>query len=256
MNAQIVAEKICPDVWQRVGARGDRSWIVTRFKYPDGDFINLYFEGFNGGIRASDFGHTIRKLHNSGVTLTEARRRFIAVVCRLHGIEFADDIVFRKQLGETLVGADCIALCQAIAKISNLDYESTSRSVPAFSSQVDFLVENRIRPYCTVTPAWNDPEIDPTGRFPVDYKFNGVTPPRFLFKVTSEEKRSRVGETYGFFAMKQRNLNSIAIVDEDAGIKDTQIDRLRKFMPTIIGLSGNEERITRFALEGVYAKQG
>lgn len=252
MNAELVAEKICRDVWQRVGKRDDRSWIVTRFRYPDGDFVNIYFESFAGGIQASDYGHTLRKLHLSGITLTEPRRNLIAVVCHLHGVTF-DGTVFYKSLASDSVGVDCISLCQAIAKISNLDYESPSHAISSFSSQVDFIVERLIKPHCSVSVNWNDPEVDPTGRFPVDYKFNGVDPARYLFKVTTEEKRSRVGETCGFLKMKNRLPASVAVVDIDAGIKDSQIELLENFTKVIMGVSGNEDHIVRFALEGVLA---
>ncbi|MGN6368385.1 MAG: DUF1828 domain-containing protein [Phycisphaerae bacterium] len=254
MNAiEDFASQLCPDLVLDVAVHDDQSYIITRFMYPDGDTVNLYVDAIEGRTRVSDMGTTLSKFREMGITVTSTRKDFIRAICDIQGVDFdTQGLCFRKVLEPDALGIGCIAFCEAIAKISNLQYEQASRTRSSFLETLDGVVSSRIEipKLCTVVRDWNDPEIDPSGQFRVDYKFNGTAPPRLLFGVGSTSKALRAVETYAFFLKKNRMRSTLAVLDEEGVLGTDAQNRLEQLMPTLVGVAGNEDRIAKFAVGG------
>jgi hypothetical protein len=251
MNITEIASKICRDMVVDVAHHDGQGYIITPFSYPDGDLVVLYFDTFGGAPRVTDMGATMSKFRQMGLSMTESRKVFIRAICHIQSVDF-DEISFKKTLDPGMLGNGCLSFCEAIAKISNLQYEPSSRTVSSFSQRLEEMVISQIEEpkICTVSRNWTDPEIDPVERFPIDYKFNGALPPRFMFGINSEHKALAAVSAYTYFLKNNRPRSTLAVIDETSSVGDEGMSRLQQLLKIVIGIDGNEKSIKTFAETG------
>ena len=104
----------------------ERHFIVTPFRYPDGDFISIYLTSHVNKQRLSDFGATFERFELDGIDgNTKWRRSLIETVCALNGVSH-DGHEFSKEVADSDPNEVVISLCDAIARISNIQYEQST----------------------------------------------------------------------------------------------------------------------------------
>jgi hypothetical protein len=248
MNALELSSKLCGDIVHRVVSEDGRNFIVTPFRYPDGDYINLYVESFGGTTFISDCGDTLYKFRVSGLNYTEARMEIIKNVCRLHDVTF-EKPAFRKKIDPKKRGSDCLAFCGAIAQISTLDYEAGPRLTADFEEEVDVFVRNVLEPIRVPTRKWTHPTIDIHKAFPVDYHFNGSPNQINLFQIASVQKIDRVCAVIGYLRYHSVLTPSICVVGKDVELRGANLDRLNESTNQIlVGVNEHAELIKEMVL--------
>ena len=248
MTTSELARQVCPDVVRRVSSRSGREFVVTTFRYADGDFVNVYLRLVHGRPCLSDEGNTDHKLRVAGVRLTENRSAMIEAICSLYEMTL-DSGVFLKEVDLAQPASSLLAFCEGIVRVSNLEFggETTQRSY--FPEQVDMLIETRVKPVRGISRRWTNPELDPEGAYPVDYHMNTKGPTRHVFVVASTGKSTLVAAVSNFFRAHRIEVPSMAILDPDLELKGRPLERLRLALTELrFGVSGNEDSIVSFAV--------
>lgn len=251
MNTTDLAARLCGDMVRAVVHRGIRSYIITHFHYPDGESLNLYLESKGEAVWVSDLGTTIYKCHVGGLELNDSRRQFIQSICNTYDLEMEKNIL-RKRLVDTTLGTDCMVFCEALSRISTLEYQREPRPRPYLAEQIDGLLKRKVEPKRAIERKWTNKLIDPQESFPVDYRLNGTGKPRHIFQVASADKSNLVSAVCNFFKAKDVYVPTLSIVDPDLELGEHHLDRLQLASTHIrFGVSGNEDAIVKFALEGM-----
>lgn len=245
-----LARHLCKDIVHGVFERGGRSFIVTRFSYPAGDSVNLYLvPGSGGELRISDMGTTHHVLRGAGIEMTEARVDTLRKICRAYGVEF-DGQAFNRGLSVERAGADVLALCEAITRVSTVYYEARPRQMPSVARELDTLVSAAIEPVRPTVRDWFDPSVDPDGDHKVDYHFNSKGEARNLFVVTSRQKAEEVVGTVYFLESRRLGAPALAVIEPDLRLSQAAEKRLSKAAQLRHGVVGHEREIVGFALSG------
>jgi hypothetical protein len=251
MNAENLAQLLCRDFVHSVGTRHERSFIVTNFRYPDGDFVLLYVQPDGDQCIITDLGTTLFKCTVARVILTDTRKNLLNVICRKYGIE-QDHGALRKVINVKSVGADTLAFCEAVTRISNLQMETDSGSRSVIPAQIERLLEQRVTPQRQFVRKWSHPDLDTSGDYPVDYRLNGVGEARNVFIVGSPAKSTFVAAASSFFRLNAIYVPTLAIIDPEVHFGRHYISRLQRAATEIrYGVTGYEEQIVRFALSGM-----
>jgi hypothetical protein len=249
MNVTELAGGLCGDLVRSVAQRGTRSFIVTNFRYPDGDSVNLYLESKGASEWLTDLGTTIFKYGTNGLELSDSRRQFIQAICNTYGLEL-EKTVFRKRLTVDRPGLDCLSFCEALSRISTLEYQKESRHKGSFFEQVDNLLKHRVEAVRKIERRWTDPLIDPNQSFPVDYRMNGTGTPRNLFYVATADKSNLVSAVCNFFKIKGVYVPTMSVIDPDLNLGKHHMDRLQLASTHLrFGVVGSEDAIVEFASE-------
>jgi hypothetical protein len=248
VDTNAFASRLCSDFVRRVAQRGQFTFIVTQFKYPDGDFVSLYLDQSGDSIRVSDRGDTMFKCRIKGVEITDARRKWIETICGIYDLRF-EDSVFYKRVTMERAGVDCLLFCEAIAKISSLEYDVEARQRSLLPAQVESIIHMRVEPVRSVSRNWTDEKVDPKRSFTVDYRFNGTGAPRQMFHVASREKSTLIAAVSSFQRLQGIFVPTMSVVAQDLELGTHQLDRLQRASTEIkFGTTGNEDRIVDFAL--------
>jgi hypothetical protein len=255
MNAHDLADRICKDIVRGVFERGGRTFIVTRFTYPVGDSVNLYVAEAGGSTRISDLGTTHYVLRIGGIDITETREKFIRSVCALYGVDFEGGTVLSKRINPDAPGEDVLSFCEAVTRISTMEFEAGSRRTSHLGDQVESLIAARVDPTRRGIRNWTEATHDPEKAHTIDYRFNTVGDPRNLFVVTSDKKAEAVAGIVHFWERYYATAKSLSVIDPDVALAAKTYQRLRRASEILEhGLDGNnDEYIVRFALSGMPA---
>jgi len=243
--------KLCRDLLVEVESTETGSVAVTSFSYPNGDSVNLYFTDLGDGVLGvSDEGATVSFLDRQGIELSAARRQIIKTMCRPYDVEFLTPIL-RRQFQIPDVGTASLALCEAITAVASIFYFVESPARSSLPVAVDRILRRKVENKRGVERDWIDRRHDPKGSFPVDFRMNGLGDPRNIFPVTSASKSLMVVAVGNFLRSHRIAGQSLAIIDKEAGLGPTDMNRLSLTVNRIVrGLDGNENEIVKFALEG------
>lgn len=255
MTTQEVAEKLCKDIVRRVAEWDGRAFIVTNFHYPGGETVNLYLDtdrmtmfADENDVILSDLGNTLYKCRESGVEISAARTDFIENVCNAYDVNFTDGVLW-KQMPAGAAGSLALSLCEAITRISSLEYDASSRSRSSLREQVVTLLAARLPKSRTIKTQWFDEATDVTLDHPIDIRINGDGEPRNIFTVNNDEGCDRVAAVSHFFQLKGIWVKSVAIVEPRAHLGKMYRGRLQNATGTVLtGLADHAEQIIRFAL--------
>ena len=117
----LLLSKLSRDLVSEVMKSSTTPCVITRFFYPNGDSIVLYFSKKSGKVTASDLGSTIDALVNSGVNLTARRRQIIEGICQGTGMKLSGDCL-GKTIRNSHLNDDVLQLCQSLTHVSSLHY--------------------------------------------------------------------------------------------------------------------------------------
>ncbi len=141
MTTTQLEKNLCKDFVNHIAEMDGESFIVTNFHYPDGDFVIFYLDGqarILEDFRITDKGITLFKCRESGIEITESRRIFVENVCGDFDVELKDGIL-SKSIRETDIGIDVLEFCEAISRISTLEYEGATRYDTSHRYRTDFI---------------------------------------------------------------------------------------------------------------------
>ena len=150
----------------------------------DNDLFEVYFEIGNEGIVLSDAGTTLMRLSYTFDYETEKRRELLNQIIFSHGGELKGDIIWKK-INTSDFEKEVQDFIQILVKVSNMNIYSRETIRDLFFEEVETFVYTKLIKY--------KPEKDfyPLGKaapYKVDYKFNTLEKPLFMFAVNNSDK--------------------------------------------------------------------
>ncbi len=126
---------------------GQHIRIQTPFLYPDGDFIDIFFQGEGDTGTLTDLGETMRWLRMQTITQRQSRKQqqLIADICLTHNVELFHGM-FMARVRQPEDFADAITrLCQCVLRVSDLWFTFHYKIGESIVEDVeDLLRENNI----------------------------------------------------------------------------------------------------------------
>ncbi len=243
-----LANKLCRDMVHSVGHRHNRGFITTTFRYPDGDFVALYPEGIGENTYITDKGQTLFKCVVNRIPMSESREDLIDGICKRYDVVLQGG-EFRKRVDLDRFGFHCLRFCEALTRVSNLQMDGDAKDRSTFSARVAALIERDVAPVRQVYHRWTDPQLDPKGDYPVDYRVNAEGPARNIFAVGSGGKSTLVSAVSSFLKLHDTYVPTMSIVDPDIQLGTHHLNRLQRASTEIrFGVTGYEQDIVNFAL--------
>jgi Domain of unknown function DUF1828 len=240
---------LCGDMVRGVYELDGQSFIATRFSYPVGDSVNLYLVDEDGRQKVSDLGTTNYILRTKGIDPdTDERKRFIQSVCELYGLEVDEDFAFTKAIDEKTAGVDAIVFCEAITRISTLQYDPRPKHYSGLDVEVEEVLSASV-PAGRLTRKWVARDVDPEGYYPVDYHVNSIGKPRDIFVVSTRLRAESAAGTINFLRASRMEHSSLSIVAPNISLPRRAERKLEKVSTVTFGVVGNETRIAEFALQ-------
>jgi len=123
--------------------------IRTPFMYPDGDYIDIFFDRSPDGeiLTLSDLGETVRwlKMQTTSPRRSPKQNQLIQDICLTHGVEFFRGMLqVRHQNGQNIARA-VTRLSQAALRTSDIWFTYRIRAVESVTDEVaEYLTEKSI----------------------------------------------------------------------------------------------------------------
>lgn len=245
-----IKEKLCNELVVGSTTVGDRSFLSSRFQYPDGDYINVYFYEQEEGLVFSDNGATIHKMHLRGMQVSQSRIDAIKSLISMYDVNVQEDALIAKTSLED-IPARFISFCKAIERAGTLQTQFRHRKSSQLAEHLDFLLRSELPAERGIARDWVDEAVDSSASYPVDFHLNSTGRPCNIFAVTSREKGTLVSAVCNYLKAHGREYPSMAVLDHDRNIPERSVERVRSSCEHIVfGISGFEDRIIDFAKSG------
>jgi hypothetical protein len=190
---------------------------------------------------------TLFKCLVNRIAMNESRRALVDSVCRRYGVTNFDSEL-RIEIQPRTVRQNCLSLCEAVTRISNLHFEAAVRERSKIHDEVYDLLRRGIAAPRKIESVWSHPTIDPDKDFPVDFHLNGYGEPRNIFFVGSPGKSTLVAAVVGFLKLNNASAPTMSIVDPELTLPTRHIHRLQRVSDEVrYGVKGYEREIIAFA---------
>lgn len=202
--------------------------ILTPFAFTDGDTFQVYLEEMpGGGVRLTDFGHTLMHLsyeNDLGKLREGTRGRLFDQVLAITGMrEESGQLVFDAAL-ESL-GASILQFGQGLTRIYDLTFLNRARVASTFYEDL------KERLYGLVAPERIQPEYVLTGEtdaasYPIDYRIEGKRAPLFMFGIAGRDKARLVTIVLEHWLRAKVDFDSLLIFQDQQEIPRPDLARL------------------------------
>jgi hypothetical protein len=247
MLIEKIQSQLCADLLTDIDVAEGLAVAITSFMYPNGDSVNLYFEDHDGEFVVTDEGATVDFLRSQHIEMTSERKQLIRVMCGVD-VEFQSPRLV-KRFDPAIAGPACMAFCETVTRVASIFYHSSGLSRSPLPMVVDDLLRKRVSQVRHIDRGWTYKRFDTKGSFPVDFRVNGLGPPRNIFSVTSASKSLLVTAVVHFLRSHGLDVPTMTIVDPDANLSPRYIDRLQLASTEIrFGVEKHHADIVAFAL--------
>jgi hypothetical protein len=192
MNPDLIRKsfrtRVCEDI--DISAEGyDRFRVTTPFRFEDGDHFGIVLKRDGERWILTDEAHTMMHLsYWLDEKELETGNRHEIIQSSLSGF-FVEDRggefiipVENEQYGDALFN-----LVQAISRVTGVSFLSRERVRSTFLEDLRSFLQSEVPPE-RMTFDWTDPVHDPKGRYPVDFRVNGMPRPLFIYALPSDNK--------------------------------------------------------------------
>ena len=187
--------------------------IILPFFHEDGDLIEVYIDekiSDNGKIRICDFGKTLMRLSYSFDLNSEYRQNIFDEIIRENDLNVENGNIFIDIEPDRIYGA-LLQFIQVVNKVSGMQFFSREYSKSLFFDLLDDFINSNLLMFNVEK---NYLPIKEREEFEVDYVFNSLKKPIFLFGVNDKSKARLVGWMCSEFLRVNLNFRS-GIVHED-----------------------------------------
>ena len=224
---RLLCERLCEDI--QLSARPDGElMLITHFEFPDGDRFPIHVaESGIGGVRLSDYGHTIMHIsydHDIDSFLEGTRRQLLERLVEEAGVswdngEFSLDTPIEK-LPEAI-----FRFGQALTRIYDLTFLSRSRVQSTFYDDLADLLKSLVDEDMMEVDYLLE-EIPNPEAYPVDYRIEGADIPLFLYGVPNRDKARLTTIMLSHFHRQNVSFESLLIFEDQSEIPRNDLARL------------------------------
>lgn len=241
---------VCSEI--RIVTEGqDRFHIFTPFRFNDGDRYVIILKKKDNEWILSDEAHTFMHISyrlDIDYLSEGTRSEIIDTVKNEFFIEEDDGELFIKIRNEGY-GHALFNFLQAISKIYDTLYLSRDRVISAFIEDLKDTIQEII-PQDKVISNWHDPNLDPEGKYAVDYKIDGGNVPVFVFALNSNKKIDDATITILWYEQKGVKFYSIGMYENQEKNSRKSVARFTDVSSRSFStLSGNTERFEKTLIE-------
>ena len=221
--------------------------LRTHFRFPDGDSYPFHLsEAPAGGIRLSDYGHTLIHIsyeHDIDSFLTGTRRAILERIVSESALVYDDGVFYADTSAERLPQA-IFEFGQALTRIYDLTFLSRSNVGSTFyddlADSLMSLVDNSKieRDY--------QPNVPNAEAYPVDYRIDGKSGvPLFVYGVPNRDKARLTTIMLGYFHRHLIEFESVIVFQDQTEIPRVDLARLSDVGGEMISSLASTEDLNR-----------
>lgn len=241
-------DKVCAEVRVRPEGPKNRYRVFTPFRFDDGDRISVILRNEGGKWLLSDEGNTFMRLSyrlDDRALQTEGRSRLIINAVDASSVENRDGElvvpILDERFGDALFG-----LIQAILRVSDVVLLTREQVRSTFVEDLQHLIESTV-PRDRIIRHWNEPRLDPEGRYQVDWFIRAAAEPLFVFALTSEDKVKDATITLHQFERWEYPHRTIGVFHDQENITNKTLARFTDVADKNFSVfTGNEQRIQKY----------
>jgi hypothetical protein len=196
LNIKYLENALCASLCGEVSLhlrKDGRISISTPFRFPDGDALLMIAEPTTtGGVRLSDFGHTLMHLSYSmdvdDLMKPGNRNDLFNKILIDHGVRFKHGAIYIETV-VTEIGKAVFSLSQALSQVFDISFLSRTRVSSTFYEDLEKAIYD-LAPMASIHKDYIVEDRKNSADYPIDYRidFPGATEPLFLFGVPTNEK--------------------------------------------------------------------
>ena len=124
---------------------GEYIRIQTPFLYPDGDIIDVFFQGEGNIGTLTDLGETSRWLRMQTITQKQSHKhlQLIADICLTHNIEFYQGMLMARVIHPQDFADTITRLCQCMLRMSDLWFTFRNKIGESIADDVEDLLQEK-----------------------------------------------------------------------------------------------------------------
>jgi hypothetical protein len=243
-------EKVCEKL--KITSEGiDRYRVFTPFIFEDGDHLSIILKRENGGWLLSDEGHTYMHLTydlDEKDLQRGTRQKIITNALSIFSVQDREGeliiSIYDERYGDALY-----SFVQALLRITDVTYLSRERVRSTFMDDFRAFMEETV-PVNRREFDWHDLQHDPTGKYLIDCRINGMTRPLFVQALPNDDKTRDATITLLQFEKWGAPFRSLAIFEDQEEINRKVLARYSDVCEKqFSSLGANRDRIKRFIEE-------
>ncbi len=230
-DVNLLKERLCKTLCGEVQIHKTRQGylqILTPFTFTDGDTFQVYLQEMpGGGVRLTDFGHTLMHLsyeNDLGKLREGTRGKLFDQVLATAGMrEENGQLVFDAALER--LGAGILQFGQGLTRIYDLTFLNRARVASTFYEDL------KERLYALVVPEKIQQDFILAGEtdaesYPIDYRVEGKRAPLFVFGVAGRDKARLVTIVLEHWLRAKVDFDSLLIFQDQQEIPRRDLARL------------------------------
>lgn len=226
----------------------NRYRVITPFRFEDGDHLVIILKSIGDDWILSDEGHTLMHLTyemEEQELQQGTRQKIISNTLSMFGIEDrSGELAIRitdQKFGDTL-----FTFVEALIKVSDLDFLSRERVRSTFREDFNKLIVNTV-PEGHVSFNWNEPVLDPEGKYAVDCRINGHIIPLFVFGIQNDDQTRDATISLLQFEKWGIDFRSVAIFENQENIARKVLARFSDVCEKqYSNIGSNKDRIIKY----------
>jgi len=230
-DTDLLRDKLCKTLCGQVSIRTTKQGffqIITPFTFPDGDTFQLYLEELSGGgVRLTDFGHTMMQLSydNEIEKFREGNRGklFEQLLADAGMKEESGKLTLETSLGQ--LGTSVLQFGQGITRIHDLTFLNRTRVAGTFYDDLKERIY-RLLPSERVKLDYVLPNEAEAADYPIDYCIQRGKTPLFLFGIASIDKARLVTIVLEHWLRAKVEFDSLLVFQNQPDIPRSDLARL------------------------------
>ena len=249
LNADALGRRLCEQLCRDVAVvkRPDGALMVRAgFEFPDGDRFPIRIEETGpGGVRLTDYGHTIMHLsydHDVDAILKGPRAVLLDQIVREGGVA-RDGAVFHLDTPVAQLPEAIFRFGQVLTRIYDLGLLSRSSARSSFYKDLDAALREVLGGDDRIQTDYTPRNLRNGGAYSVDFCIQcGSGRPLFLYGVPNRDKARLTTITLSWFHMQKLAFDSLLVFRDIKEIPPLDLERLANVGGDMLGsLAASED---------------